>query len=36
VRRTREDVFYKITMILMFLIGIALLRVGGVQLWQGH
>jgi uncharacterized membrane protein YfcA len=32
VRRTREDVFYKITMILMFLIGVALLRVGIKQL----
>ena len=28
VRRTREDIFYKIIMILMFVIGIALLRVG--------
>jgi uncharacterized protein len=33
VRRTREEVFYKITMILMFLIGVALLRVGVKQIW---
>ena len=36
VRRTREDLFYKIIMILMFMIGIALLRAGGMQLWRGQ
>jgi uncharacterized membrane protein YfcA len=34
VRRTREDLFYKIIMILMFLIGIALLRAGGMEIWH--
>jgi len=36
VRRTREDLFYKIIMMLMFLIGIALLRVGGMEIWRGQ
>ena len=36
VRRTREDLFYKIIMILMLIIGIALLRAGGMQLWHGE
>ena len=34
VRRTREDVFYKVTMIMMFLIGLALLRVGVQEIWR--
>jgi uncharacterized membrane protein YfcA len=34
VRHTREDLFYKIIMILMFVIGIALLRTGGMEIWH--
>jgi uncharacterized membrane protein YfcA len=35
VRITPQELFYKITMVLMFLISIELIRAGGVGIWRG-